>query len=186
MQVDLSQYNNDWYQPGGNFIKRGLWYVVNVLFFLNPLNPISSLKTSLLRLFGAKIGQGVIIKPGVNIKYPWHLTVGNHVWIGEKVWIDNLTSVRLEDHVCLSQGAMLLTGNHNYKRPGFDLMIDEIHLARGTWIGAQAMVCPGVRTGEQAILTVCSVATSDLSAHTIYQGHPAIAVRERIMEPATP
>src|SRR3712207_2062095 len=88
--VDLSKYNNDWYSHGASKLKRVVWHFVNVLFFINPLNPISSLKIFLLRIFGAKIGKGVVIKPSVNIKHPWFLTIGNYTWIGENVWIDNL------------------------------------------------------------------------------------------------
>ncbi|MEO0471346.1 MAG: WcaF family extracellular polysaccharide biosynthesis acetyltransferase [Bacteroidota bacterium] len=178
-QSDLSQYDNSWYQPGGNPLSRLLWYFVNALFFINPLNPFSGLKVGLLRLFGAKIGKGVVIKPGVNIKYPWHLQIGNHCWIGEKAWIDNLTTVVLEDNVCLSQGAMLLTGNHDYKRPGFDLMVKGIHLENGSWVGAKSVVGPGVRLHSHAILAVQSVANQDLDAYGIYQGNPAKKIRER-------
>jgi putative colanic acid biosynthesis acetyltransferase WcaF len=179
MKTDLSAYDNSWYKPGGGSAGRLLWYVVNALFFINPLNPFSGLKVGLLRLFGAKIGKGVIIKPGVNIKYPWLLEVGNHVWLGERVWIDNLAGVRIGDHVCLSQGAMLLTGNHNYRKPTFDLVVKEIVLETGCWIGARAVVCPGIRCGAEAILSVNSVATRDLEENTIYQGNPAQAVRQR-------
>jgi putative colanic acid biosynthesis acetyltransferase WcaF len=178
-QTDLSTFDNRWYQPGGSAFKRLLWYLVNALFFINPLNPLVGLKVALLRAFGAKIGQGVIIKPGVNIKYPWRLWVGDHCWIGERAWIDNLADVRLGDHVCLSQGCMLLTGNHNYKSPAFDLMLGPITLENGSWIGAQATVCPGVTVGSHAILSVGSVATKDLEAWQVYQGVPAEVVRER-------
>lgn len=179
IQTDLSTFDNSWYRPGGGAIGRLLWYFVNILFFLNPWNPVSSLKVSLLRLFGAKVGKGVIIKPAVNIKYPWLLEIGDHVWLGEKVWIDNLANVVIGDHVCLSQGAMLLTGNHDYKKSTFDLMVKGIHLENGAWIGAQAVVCPGVRCGSHAILSVGSIATKDLEPYTIYQGNPAQAVRKR-------
>lgn len=179
MNPDLSSYDNSWYDPGGGAAGRLLWYLVNALFFINPLNPFSGLKVRLLRLFGAKIGKGVIIKPGVNIKYPWLLEVGDHVWLGERVWIDNLARVRIGDHVCLSQGAMLLTGNHNYKKATFDLMLGEIVLETGCWIGAQAVVCPGIRCAAGAILSVGAVATRDLQQNTLYQGNPAQAVRQR-------
>ena len=79
--VDLSKYNNDWYNPGKNSIIRIMWYFVNSLFFINSLNGSSGLKKFLLKLFGAKIGKGVVIKPGVNIKYPWKLTIGDYTWI---------------------------------------------------------------------------------------------------------
>ena len=178
-KVKLQAYNNDWYNPGGSAIKRTLWYFVNVLFFINPLNPLSSLKVLLLRLFGAKVGAGVTIKPAVNIKYPWLLEIGNHVWIGEAVWIDNLTQVKIEDNVSVSQGAMLLTGSHNYKKTTFDLVVGKIILEEGAWVGAKAMVCPNVVCGTHSVLAAGSVATSNLSSFTIYQGNPAIAKRKR-------
>ena len=88
-KTDLSSYSHTEYAPGGNALSRLLWYFTNVLFFMNPLNPLSGLKVTLLRWFGATVGQGVVIKPSVNIKYPWRLHIGNHVWIGEKAWIGN-------------------------------------------------------------------------------------------------
>src|SRR5450631_60718 len=115
-QVANDTYNNDWYkkQIGASRLKQVTWYFVNVFFFINPLNPGSGLKRALLRLFGARLGRGVVLKPGINIKYPWKLSIGDYAWIGEKVWIDNLAPVEIGKNVCLSQGAMLLTGNHDY------------------------------------------------------------------------
>lgn len=178
-ETDLSRYDCSWYKPGGNIVKLTLWYFVNVLFFINPLNPLSSLKAFLLRMFGAKVGKGVVIKPGVNIKYPWKLVVGDHVWIGENVWIDNLDTVTLGSNSCLSQGAMLLCGNHNYSRSTFDLIVKPITLENGAWVGAKAVVTPGVTLRSHSILTVMSVATSDLEPYTINKGNPAVTVRQR-------
>lgn len=179
MNVNLSKFNNDWYSPKASAPKRLLWYFCNVLFFINPLNPVSGLKVRLLRLFGAKVGVGVVIKPSVNIKYPWLLEIGNHVWIGEEVWIDNLVMVRLADNTCVSQGAMLLTGSHDYKRETFDLLTGEITLEEGAWVGAKAVVCPNVVCKSHSILAAGSVATHSLEAYTVYQGNPAQPKRKR-------
>lgn len=177
-QTDLSSFDNSDYKPGG-LVQRVLWYVVSPMVFKNSLFVFMRPKRFLLRLFGAKIGRGLIIKPCVNIKYPWRLVVGDHCWIGEQVWIDNLNQVVIGDHVCLSQGAMLLCGNHDYKKPSFDLITGPIHIDDGAWIGAKTMVCPGVKVGSHAILAVTSTATSDLDAWAIYQGNPAVKIRDR-------
>lgn len=182
MRTSLSLYNNSWYNPGGGLFKRLAWYITNVLFLLNPLNPFSGIKIRILRLFGAKVGKGVNIKPCVNIKYPWLLEIGDYTWIGENVWIDNLARVKIGNNVCVSQGAMLLCGNHNYKKSTFDLMIGEITLEDGSWVGAKAVVCPGVTLNTHAVLGVSSMANHDLDAYCIYQGVPAVKIRERIMK----
>lgn len=177
-RTDLSRFDNSWYNPGPRW-KVLLWFVINSLF-LNTYLPVPILlKVRLLRLFGATIGTGVIIKPAVNIKYPWLLRVGSYVWIGEQVWIDNLSEVVIGDHVCLSQGALLLTGNHDYRRSTFDLTARPITLDDGVWIGAKSVVCPGVRCQSHAVLAVSSVATQSLDAYGIYQGNPAVWVRQR-------
>lgn len=182
MTVDLSKYNNAFYQPGGTPLKRFLWYFTNILFFKNAWNPCNRLKIELLKMFGAKLGSNITIKPSVNIKYPWRLSIGNNVWIGENVWIDNLANVDIGNNVCISQGAMLLCGNHNYKKITFDLMVGNIVLKEGSWVGAQSTVCPNVTLYENSILTVGSIAVHDLEANGIYQGNPANKIRERTIK----
>lgn len=180
--TDLSKYNNSWFNPGGSTLKRVLWYFCNILFIKNGWNPCSSLKVRVLRAFGAKIGRGVNIKPCVNIKYPWNLEIGDYAWIGENVWIDNLVKVCIGSHACVSQGAMLLCGNHNYKKQAFDLIVGEITLEDGAWVGAMSTVCPGVTCKSHSVLSVNSVATKDLDAYGVYQGTPAVKIRERVIE----
>jgi putative colanic acid biosynthesis acetyltransferase WcaF len=183
-EVSNASYNNDWFKKeiNASTLKQALWYFTNILFFINPLNPGSAIKKMLLRLFGAKIGVGVVCKPGINIKYPWKLEIGDYSWIGEKVWIDNLARVEIGKNVCISQGAMLLTGNHNYAKTGFDLEVKGIVLENGVWIGAHAIVCPGVQCGSHAVLTVNSVATGNLEAYKIYQGNPAVFIKMRVIQ----
>ena len=178
-KTDLSVYSTGNFVIGAGKVKQLFWYFVNVLCFINPLNPMSSLKVRLLRLFGAKVGKGVVIKPSVNIKYPWKLTIGDHTWIGENAWIDNLADVNIGSDCCLSQGSMLLCGNHNFKKTTFDLMVSDIILEDGAWIGAHSVVCPGVICRSHSVLAVNSVATRNLEEYSIYQGNPAILVKCR-------
>jgi len=181
LKTDLSKYPHNEYSPGKNSIIRLLWYFSNILFFLNPLNPVSSIKVFLLRSFGAKMGKGVNIKPSVNIKYPWRLTIGNHSWIGENVWIDNLEDVVIGDNCCLSQGAMLLTGSHDYTRSTFNVQTGPITLEEGVWIGTRAIVNMNVICKSHSILGANSIALKNLEPYSIYYGNPAIKISERII-----
>jgi putative colanic acid biosynthesis acetyltransferase WcaF len=180
LKTDLSKFNNSWYNPGGA-LRRLLWYITNLLFLRSGM-PFNGLKVFLLRLFGARLGNGVVIKPHVNIKYPWKLAIADNCWLGENVWIDNLGDVAIGKNVCLSQGAMLLCGNHDFSKVSFDLVVKNITLEDGVWIGAQSVVCPGVVCRTHSVLAVGSVATKDMEAYSIYQGNPAIKIKERMLQ----
>lgn len=180
-KVDLSKYSNSWYNPGSS-TKRAIWYVINILIFKSSIPTPNSFKTLLLKMFGAKVGRGAIIKPSVNIKYPWFLSIGDNVWIGENVWIDNLTDIKIGNNVCISQGAFLLTGNHNYKKVTFDLMTQSIEVEDGAWIGAKAVICPGVTLGTHSVISVGSVVSKNTDPYGIYSGVPSVLVGTRVIE----
>ena len=183
IKVDFSQYDahNKAYAEsiGASKWKQWLWFLCSPLLIRNPLIPFSGLRKWILISFGARIGKDARIRPGVIIKFPWKLTMGDHVWLGENCWIDNITDVKIGSHVCISQGAMLCTGNHNYKSAGFELVLKPITIEDGVWIGAKALVAPGVTACSHSVLTAGSVATKDMEAHGIYQGNPAALIKSR-------
>ena len=181
-KTDLSRFSNDWFDEGASKFKWLLWFVANGLFVLNPTIPFNFVRVFVLKLFGAKIGKGVIIKHRVNVKFPWNLEVGDHCWIGEAVWIENQGKVKIGKSCCLSQGIVLMTGNHNYKKVTFDLIVKPITLEDGVWLGASSMVTQGVTCHSHAVLGVASVANTDLEGYTIYAGNPCQEVRKRVME----
>ena len=122
-----------------------LWYLINAVVFRGGLVGIlpSRMKAAMLRLFGAKVGHGVVIKPRVDIKSPWFLDVGDNVWIGEKVWIDNHTRVRIGSNSCISQGAYIFTGNHDWSDPAFAFFCKPVDIGSGVWITAFSKITPG-------------------------------------------
>ncbi|MFQ3581829.1 MAG: WcaF family extracellular polysaccharide biosynthesis acetyltransferase [Chloracidobacterium sp.] len=178
--VDLSRFNNAWYRPGPP-LKRALWLLINAWIFKSDLPYPSALKARLLRLFGARIGRGVVIKPNVNIKYPWLLAIGDFSWIGEGAWIDNLADVAIGAHACISQGAYLLTGNHDYTAQHFDLMIAPITIGDGAWVGAKSIVLPGTRLESHVVVAAGSVIGGSTEPYGIYRGAPAQWVRQRVI-----
>jgi putative colanic acid biosynthesis acetyltransferase WcaF len=177
--LDLAAFDNRTYQPGRPLMAQIAWFVFGLPLLRCSVIPSSGLRLRLLRLFGAKIGNGVVIKPGVRVKYPWRLTVGDHTWLGEDCWIDNVADVRIGAQCCVSQGAYLCTGNHDWSDPLFRLVLGPIVLEDGAWVGARAMVCPGVRMGKLSILTAGGVAVRDLPEREIHAGNPASFLRTR-------
>ena len=181
-EVRLNTFSTGHFDKGAGFIKQTLWYFVNALLVRASWNPFMGIKIALLKAFGAKIGKGLVIKNNVCIKFPWKLTLGENVWLGEDCWIDNLDYVTIGNNVCISQGALLLTGNHDYTLSTFDYRNAPIVVEDGAWIGAKSVVCPGVTVKSHAILTVGSVVTKNLEAFCIYQGNPASVIRKRIIK----
>jgi putative colanic acid biosynthesis acetyltransferase WcaF len=181
MQTDLSKFNCGNYRAGPR-LQVSIWFFVNYYIFNSSFPWPYRFKQMLLRLFGAKVGKGLVIKTKVRIKNPWRLTIGDNCWIGESVWIDNLENVDIGNNVSISQGAMLLTGNHDYTVSNFPYRLGRIKIEDGVWIGALSVVCPGVLCKSHAVLTVNSVATKNLEAWHIYAGNPAMFIRSRQMK----
>jgi len=183
VQVDLSSFSTGDFDRGASRVREAAWVLVSlVLFRACPLK-LSALKCWVLRRFGARVGRGVVIKPEVKITFPWKLVLGNHVWLGEECWLLNLAPITIADHVCISQRAFLCTGNHDYQSPGFDLVTKPIQVDQGAWVGAGAVVGPGVTFGTHAILAAGSVAAKDLQPYGVYRGNPAVLVRQRQIRP---
>jgi putative colanic acid biosynthesis acetyltransferase WcaF len=170
---DLSAFRNPEYDPGRGFVTRTIWYFVSLMIFESGWWPVSGIKTRLLRLFGARVGNGVVIKPHVRIKFPWRLSIGDHCWIGQGVWIDNIEDVAIGDHVCVSQLAYFCTGSHDHRSRAFDLLAKPITVENGAWIGARATLLGGVVVHANAIAAAGAVVVKSVPAASIVGGNPA-------------
>ncbi|MEA5526355.1 WcaF family extracellular polysaccharide biosynthesis acetyltransferase [Nodularia spumigena] len=175
----LDKYTLNSYTPGAPYWKQLLWYFVGSPLVKSYWLPITSVKVGILRIFGASIGEGVRIKPGMRVKFPWRLTLGDYVWIGEDAWIDNLAPVTIESHACISQGVYLCTGNHDWSDLNFELKTAPIYIQESSWIAAKSVIGPGVTVGRGAVLTIGGVAAKSLASMTIYAGNPAEPIKER-------
>lgn len=176
MRLDL--YNNIEFKRGASRLKEIIWLLCGGLLITSWL-PGSAWRVLLLRLFGAKIGYGVVIKPKFRVTFPWRMVVGNYCWIGEGVWFDNLAEICLGNHVCVSQGAYFCTGSHDWSKQGFNLIVKPIKVESHSWIGAMSKVGPGVTLGEGSVLSLGSVASRSLVPWSIYAGNPCREIRKR-------
>lgn len=177
--VRLDRFDNGWYRPGRPAVLTVLWFFFGLPLLRSAWMPFSALRCELLRLFGAQVGEGVVIKPGVRVKYPWRLEIGANTWLGEDAWIDNLEQVTIGPHACLSQGVYLCTGNHDWTDPAFGLIVKPIHVGACAWIGARAMLCPGVTVEEGGVVAAGAIAVKNVPAFEIHSGNPASFVRRR-------
>jgi putative colanic acid biosynthesis acetyltransferase WcaF len=179
MRVNLRLNSKRGYSPGRPYWYRALWVVVEAVILLNPMVGPSIVKSWVLRWFGARVGQRVLIKPSLHVKYPWLLEIGDDAWIGERVWIDNFQLVRIGANACISQGAYLCTGNHDWSDPGMGLVTKPITIEDGAWVGAFSLIGPGVVVGQEAVITLGTVLLQDARPRGIYSGNPAACTGER-------
>jgi len=177
MRLDL--FRNSSFSRGAPMIAELAWIMCSGLLVSGFL-PGSKWRVLLLRLFGSRIGVGVVVKPRVRVKFPWRLCIGDHCWIGEDVWIDNLSQVELGSHVCLSQGVYICTGSHDWNKETFDLIVKPVTIDSHVWVGAFSRVAPGAHIKEGAMLCMCSVASGTLAPWTIFRGSPAVAYKSRV------
>jgi len=171
--MDLSSYSVRDFDRGAPRWKEALWLIVKNLLFMSSWPWPSALKVAILRGFGAKVGNGVVIRTRVNITFPWRLAIGNHVWIGDEVFILSLAPVSIGSNVCISQRAFLCSGSHDFRQPGFDLITRPITIGDQCWVASQAFVAAGVELGERTVVGAGSVVLKSVPAGVFVGGNPA-------------
>lgn len=164
---------------GASRFKEITWYFVKVFFFLSSFPFPSSFKSFLLKLFGAKVGKGLVLKPRVNIHFPWKLSIGDYVWIGEEVFLLNFEPLTIGNNVCISQRAFLCGGNHDYRNPSMPYRNGAITLMDGSWIGASVFVGPNVTVGIDSVIAAGTIISKDVSDNCILKGNSVEIVGPR-------
>jgi putative colanic acid biosynthesis acetyltransferase WcaF len=157
---------------------RIFWAIASLAFRWSP-RPAWAWRRMLLRLFGAQVGREVHIYPTVRIIIPWNLTIGNYSAIGDRALIYNLGAVTIGECVTISHQAQLCAGTHDYRRSDFPLIKSPIAVGKGAWICADAFIGPGVKIGENAIVSARAVAMKDVPTGMIAVGNPAHPIKQR-------
>ena len=165
------------HRSGWGKIVAAIWFFAGLPIVRSSINPSSYLRRFMLRLFGAQVGPGVVIEPGVRVKSPWRLAIGANSWIGEDCWIDNLEQVTIGSNVCLCQAAYLRTWEHACPDSLFTFVISPITIGDGAWIGPMSVIGPGIVLGECAVALAGSVVTANIPAFEIHAGAPARLTR---------
>ena len=170
--VDLRQYDQSWFDRGrkGWFIL--LWWLVQaVLFPLSP-HPFNAWRGWLLRLFGAKVGVGAVIRPTARFTYPWKVEIGDYSWIGDDVVFYSLDRICIGSHCVISQKSYLCTGTHDIHDPAFGLQTAPIVLGSGVWVAADCFIAPGVIIEANAVIGARSSVFSNIPAEQVAWGTP--------------
>lgn len=177
---DLAQFRVPPGFRGRSALVVQLWWCVQATLFRGSPQFLFGWRRWLLRLFGARIGKGVLIRPSVEVTYPWKLTIGDHAWIGDGAVLYTLGEIHIGSNSVVSQRSYLCTGGHRTDTPSFDIYALPIVVGAECWIASDVFVAPGVSVGEGAVVGARSTVFDDLPSGMICYGTPARPVRPRL------
>ncbi|MDA9339482.1 putative colanic acid biosynthesis acetyltransferase [Polaribacter sp.] len=163
------------------FIVQLWWIVQGTLFRMSP-QFLYGFRRFLLRLFGAKIGMNVIIRPTVRTTYPWKVTIGDYSWIGDDVVLYSLGEIEIGENVVISQKSYLCTGSHDYLKEDFPIFAKKIFIENECWLATDVFVAPGVTIGKGTVVASRSSVYRNLPSNKLCLGNPAKVIRERRSE----
>lgn len=133
-------------------------------------------KTKLLNL-----GHYSELAPCVVIHNPQVVSIGSHVSIGEFVHIWGYGGVTIGDHVLIAGHAVITSLTHEINTARLyrqSLAMSHVYIEDNVWIGAGAIILPGVRVGKNSIIGAGAVVTHDVPPNTIVAGVPARVMRQ--------
>lgn len=157
-----------------------IWQVVQATLFAVSPQPLYGWRRALLRLFGAKIGRGVLVRPTVRITYPWKVKIDDHAWIGDDVELYSLGPIVIGANAVISQRTYICTGSHDYRAVDFSIFARPITIGASAWLATDVFVAPGVTIGMGTVVSARSSVFADLPPLVIARGTPARVTGPRL------
>ena len=176
---DLSKFSMPEGFRGRHAIIVQLWWIVQALLFRPSPQFMYGWRRWLLRLFGAQVGRGVILRPTMTTQFPWKVKIGDYSWIGDEVVLYSLGEIHIGANAVISQRSYLCTGSHRPFEIDFPIYAEKIVVEDEVWIATDVYVGPGVTVARGALVGARSSVFKDLPAGMICLGSPAKPVKPR-------
>lgn len=170
--VNLQKYDQSWFDRGRPGWVVLLWWLVQAIAFPLTPQPLNNVRCGILRLFGAKVGEGVLIRPTARFTYPWNVQIGDYSWIGDDVVFYSLDRIQVGEQCVISQKTYLCTGSHDLHDPTFGLVTGAIAIGNGAWIATDCFIAPGVQIGANAVVGARSTVFTSLPEQQVCWGTP--------------
>jgi len=166
-----------------NKVIRLIWSLVYFLFFKpTPRWAMGKWRIFLLRLFGAKIGQGCRVLPDCRIWAPWNLTMGNYSVLADGVDCYTMAEINIGSYVTVSQRAFICTGSHDITKKNIPLVTAPVKIDDYVWVCAESFISPGVTVKKGAVVGARSVVTRDIGSYEVVGGNPAVFIKQRVLD----
>ena len=170
-----------------NFRKRNavvvqLWWIIQGTFFSTSPQFMYKWRCWLLRIFGASIGTGVIIRPSVRITYPWNVSIGDYSWIGDHAELYSLGEIEIGSNTVISQNSYLCSGSHDLSKETFDINAQKITIEDEVWVASDVFVAPGVTIKKGAVIGARSTVLNNMPEGMVCYGYPCKPIKPRNTE----
>jgi putative colanic acid biosynthesis acetyltransferase WcaF len=177
---DLKKFNVTKGFRGRSKVIVQLWWIVENTFFAMSPQFLYGWRRFLLRLFGAQVGRGVLIRSTAKFTYPWKVSIGDYSWIGEQTVFYSLDEIRIGTHVAIAHGVYFNTGLHDYTKKEFTILSKKIIIGDECWITNDVYIAPGVIIGRGTVVGARSSVYKDLPSNKVCIGNPVKIVRNRV------
>jgi putative colanic acid biosynthesis acetyltransferase WcaF len=157
-------------------IRMILWEWAWILLCSWTPKPLNFWRLLVLRFFGATIKGMPFVHQRARIQIPWHLKLGDRACLGDRANAYSLGPIEIEEGATIAQEAYLCTGTHDFNDPSIPLQTGRIHIKRNAFIGARAMILPGITIGDKAIVGAQSVVTKNVAPSVTVAGNPAAKI----------
>ena len=141
----------------------------------SPYDPM--VRAILEELFNGNFPKSSMIQPPFHIDRACQMTVGENVFVNYGLSCMSSGGINIEDGVMIGPDVSLLTANHDLTDIRV-LIFKPIHIKKNAWIGARAIILPGITIGEGAIVASGAVVTHNVEDFTVVAGNPARVIKK--------
>ncbi|NVJ89816.1 MAG: colanic acid biosynthesis acetyltransferase WcaF [Flavobacteriaceae bacterium] len=177
---DLTKFKVSKSFRGKSKLVTQIWWIVEKTLFAMSPQFFYGWRRFLLRLFGAKIGKNVLIRPTAKFTYPWKVEIGDNTWIGEQTILYSLGKIKIGNNVAIAHGVYFNTGLHDYTKEEFTILSKEIIVKDESWITNDVYIAPGVCIGKGVVIGARSSVYKNMPDGWVCYGNPAKPIKKRL------
>lgn len=164
----------------GNRIKSwgedfGLWWVHGV----SELVPFHSFRKLIFRIAGMHIHQSSTVHMGARFFNPGGIHIGEDTIVGFRAFLDGRDELKIGSHVDIASEVMIYNSEHSIDDPEFAATTGPVEIGNYVFVGPRAIILPGVKIGNGAVIAAGAVVTKDVPEFAIVGGVPAKIIGER-------
>ena len=147
---------------GASALKVQMWWLVQETLFRWSPQWAYGFRNWLAKIFGARIGRGVLLRPSCKITYPWKVSIGEFSWIGDNVTLYSLGDIQIGKNTIVSQNSYICAATHDYTKSTFDILDLPVKIGNSVWLASDVFIAPGITICDTTIISLRSTVTKDI------------------------